>query len=196
MVSSSRGISADDAAAAEDQGAVADALDLLEVRRDEQHRQPLAAASAAAGDRSPPWSRRRRRWSAPRGRAARTFASIQRATTTFCWLPPESVATARSGSCGLDREALEHRAGCRRARLRGQTSSQHAFPGRRPGSCRCSRAPPCWRRGSPRRAGSRRSRCRLRHGVGRIGRIDRLAVERGHGRPSSGIWPKIARPIV
>ena len=31
---------------------------------------------------------------------SRLPASIQRATMTFCWLPPDSVAITRSGSCG------------------------------------------------------------------------------------------------
>ena len=184
MVSSSRGISRDDAAAAEDQGAVADALDLLEVGGDEKDRQPARSATAGGGGRSRPWSRRRRRWSAPRARAARTFASIQRATTTFCWLPPERVAIGRSGSGGLIEKRLQHRqavgelaAGARSARRRLSRS--------RPGSCRCSRAPPCWRRGSPRRAGSRRSRSRSRMAsAGSAGSTGRPSSEH-RARPSA-----------
>jgi len=38
----------------------------------------------------------------------RTFASIQRASTTFCWLPPLRVATTASGSCGLTEKRFEN----------------------------------------------------------------------------------------
>ena len=61
----------DDPAVPEDQGAVADRRDLLEVGRDQQHGLCPRRAPRRAGDRSRPWRRRRRRRSGPRGPAPR-----------------------------------------------------------------------------------------------------------------------------
>ena len=55
--------------------------------------------------RSPRGRRRRRRGWARRAAARRQPRSSQRASTTFCWLPPDSVRTRRRGSAGARRAA-------------------------------------------------------------------------------------------
>ena len=90
----------DHAPVAQHHDAVAEPQHLLELGRDEQHatcrRRP--ARRRASGSR--PWRRRRCRGSARRGSAACGSVSSQRASSTFCWLPPREVAHQRLGSAG------------------------------------------------------------------------------------------------
>ena len=62
--------------------------------------------------------RRRRRGSARRAAAPGSPRSSQRASTTFCWLPPESVRTARVDVGGPDVERRGHLGRAPRARRR------------------------------------------------------------------------------
>ena len=88
----------DRAAAAQHDDAVAEAEQLGHLARGDQHAEALAARARGCGRRSRPWRRRRRRASARRAAAAAGSPSTSLASTTFCWLPPDSAPTASSGS--------------------------------------------------------------------------------------------------
>ena len=192
--SSSAGNFRDDAAAAEDQRAVADALDLLEIRRDQEDGQPrLQRLLEQMIDL---------RLGADIDADGRLLEDEQARPSPPSSGPPRPSADCRrrgwrprcSGSCGLDGEALEHGARCRPAPPCARSSCRTRFPGRHRVQIDVLARPPCWPRCFPRRAGSRRSRsaCAWRR---RDRRIDRRAVERdmaaprsGSGRRSRGRW--------
>ena len=69
---------------------------------------PCAPSAVAGCRRSPPWRRRRRRASDCRAPAARTERHSQRASTTFCWLPPDSLRQRRPGPRAADSSSLDH----------------------------------------------------------------------------------------
>ena len=117
----------DDAAAIEDQRAMADLGDLLEIRRYDDDRRAAPAARRRTDDRSPPWRRRRRPRSDPRRRRAsrRGAASARprpsagcRPTGTRSAASDRSAATrparrapARRGSRGRRDERKQAQAG-------------------------------------------------------------------------------------
>ena len=81
--------------------------DLLDVRRQHQQREPVRRRAGATAHRGRGGRRHRRRASAPRGSAALTDAVSQRATQTFCWLPPESVRDRLLGPARADAERAD-----------------------------------------------------------------------------------------
>ena len=115
-------------AAAEDQRAMADTLDLLEIGRDQQHRQSLARARAAADGKSPP--------SAPTSTpivgssriSSLTCASIQRATDHLLLVAAGQRRDRLFQPCRLDGEAPHRRFGVRRVRVRASTNSRTPLP--------------------------------------------------------------------
>ena len=104
-----------DAAAVEDQRAVADLGDLLEVGRDDDDRRAAPAAPRRTAGRSRPWRRRRRRRSDPRRRrpCRRGAASARR--------PPSADCRRRGArSAGRGRSAAARPAGRARATRRSR----------------------------------------------------------------------------
>ena len=106
---------AGDRAAAHDRDAVAHAEDLGQLGRDhedgqalrgELHNEPVDLGLGA---------RRPRPGSARRGSSTAGRVASQRASATFCWLPPESVRDGRVERRRLDREALRRRSSRSRA---------------------------------------------------------------------------------
>ena len=98
---------------------VAEPQHLLELGGDEQdrHARRRRARPRAAG--SAPSRRRRCRASARRGSAAFGSVISQRASSTFCWLPPLSVPTGCSGLAGRMSSAAIHFATSSSWRRRG-----------------------------------------------------------------------------
>ena len=149
----------DDLALAHDQDARADADQLLELGRDHEHAE--AGLGEVADD---PVDLGLRRTSTPRvgssSSRTRHSCSSQRASTTFCWLPPESRRTTRSGSSGRCSAPAAARAPARARAL--MFSSQRARSGRgRRGSrssSGSSRAPAPATCGPPGRARARPDR--------------------------------------
>ena len=68
---------------------------------------PCAGQLRAAARRSRPWRRRRRRASARRAGGGAGSPRTSLASTTFCWLPPESAPTAIVGLARPDVELAE-----------------------------------------------------------------------------------------
>ena len=86
---------ADDPALVDDEDAVGEREDLLELERDEQDRAALRrAVRRGGGGRTRSRPRRGRASAAPRS-APSGRASTSRASTTFCWFPPESARGRR-----------------------------------------------------------------------------------------------------
>ena len=90
----------DQLALAHDEDAAADADELLELGGDDQHAEAGCGEGAERAGRARPWSAT----STPRvgssSSSTRHSCSSQRASTTFCWLPPESSRAMRSASSG------------------------------------------------------------------------------------------------
>ena len=142
---------ADDLALVDDEDAVGEREDLLELERDEQDARPSSRSSTS------------RRWTnsiAPTSRprvgcaaiSTRGSRSISRASTTFCWLPPESARARRLRAAAAHVEL--RRGAARRARPVGRGEEP---AGRESAACG-SRGARCSRRA--------RTRARARAGAG------------------------------
>ena len=159
---------ADDLALVDDEDPVGEREDLLELERDEQD----AAALVALLDEAPVHELDRADVEAARrlgGDQHRGLRSISRASTTFCWLPPERPPAGVCGAAAADVELLDQPGRPLDEAAREQPAEPRV--GRRPVvvQARCSRrsrtrararaaaCPPGCDRG-PRRSG--RGRCR------------------------------------
>ena len=96
---------ADDPALAHDQHPVGQAEHLGHLAGDQQHPDAAARPGRGSPGRARPGRRRRRRGWARRAAAAGCRRAASGPTTTFCWLPPESVRTGRRTSRGRSSSA-------------------------------------------------------------------------------------------
>ena len=85
-----------DPALVEDEDAVGHREDLGEVARDEDDPEARTRPGRRSSGGPRPWRRCRCRGSARRGSARRGFDASHFASTTFCWLPPDSAPTGWS----------------------------------------------------------------------------------------------------
>ena len=86
----------DEPAAQDHLDRVGQADQLVQVGRDQQHRQAVAPGRRGCGPRSPPGRRRRRRGSGATAMSTLGSPLISRPTMSFCWLPPDSEAARTS----------------------------------------------------------------------------------------------------
>ena len=121
--------------------AVAQADQLHQLGRDDDHGAALRAPVAGSGNRCRAWRRRRRRASARRAPPPCGCGCSTLASASFCWLPPDSDEARASSVAGADAEVL-HGLGQRRA-LGARASARAAHSARSAISVRFSRRPRC-----------------------------------------------------
>ena len=130
----------DDAALAHDQDAVAHAHHLRQLAGDHQDRHALPAPARSSGGGSRPWRRRRCRASARPGSAPCGLLASHLPSTTFCWLPPDSLLDDLLDAAGADAELLDARRAP--ARVSAARSMKPSRATRRAAPrARCSRGP-------------------------------------------------------
>ena len=124
--------------------------------------QSRAPRDRASRRRSPPWCRHRRRASDRRTAGSWPRSPAACASTTFCWLPPDSVPAACSMESALMLQLRDRVIDQLAASARRSTKPRTTMRLRAP-TARCSRAPACRAAGpgcaDPRAAAPCRSAC-------------------------------------